>query len=77
MSQVKAAPGNDRLGAVPQVSEHEAAGRLTMTVPADPGAISVVVNRVARELEQRKGTGTVESIFTWFVRSQRGNGQLK
>jgi serine/threonine-protein kinase RsbW len=54
MSQPKAAPGSDRLGAVPKVSEHESACRLTITIPADPRAISVVVERVARELEQRK-----------------------
>ena len=53
MSQPKAVPGNDRLGAVPKLSEHEAPCRLTMTIPADPGAISVVADRVARELEQR------------------------
>jgi serine/threonine-protein kinase RsbW len=54
MSQPKAAPSSDRLDAVPKVSEHQAACRVTMTIPADPGAISAVVDRVARELEERK-----------------------
>jgi serine/threonine-protein kinase RsbW len=32
----------------------ESACRLTMTIPADPGAISAVVDSVTRELEDRK-----------------------
>ena len=54
MSRSKAAPGYDGLRVVPSVSAHESACRLTMTIPADPGAISVVADRVARELEERK-----------------------
>ena len=54
MSQPKAAPSSDRLDTVPKVSEHQAACRVTMAIPADPGAISAVVDRVARELEERK-----------------------
>ena len=53
MSRPKAPPGCDRLGAAPKVSAHESGCRLTMTIPADPGAISVVADRVALELEQR------------------------
>ena len=53
MSRPKATPGGDGPRAVPKVSAHQSACRLTMTIPADPGAISVVTDRVARELEQR------------------------
>ena len=53
MSQPDASPGDGRPGARPNVSEHDAACQLTMTIPADPGAISVLSDRVARELEER------------------------
>lgn len=51
MSRLDEAPGGERAHGV---NAHETACRFTMTIPADPGAISTVVDGVTRELEERK-----------------------
>jgi serine/threonine-protein kinase RsbW len=54
MLRIDGAPGGDVLGCAHGMNTHESARRFTMTIPADPGAISTVVDRVTRELEERK-----------------------
>jgi serine/threonine-protein kinase RsbW len=54
MSRLEAAPDGDALGCAQRVSASESACRFTMTIPADPGAISTVVDRVTRNLDERK-----------------------
>src|SRR5512145_1975031 len=53
MSRLEGAPGADVLGCPQGVNASESACRFTMTIPADPSAISAVVDGVTRELEAR------------------------
>jgi serine/threonine-protein kinase RsbW len=52
--RAQAALGSDLRGAAPNVSSHDSICRFTMTIPADPKAISMVLDRVTRMLEKRE-----------------------
>lgn len=54
MSRLEAAPGGNLLGSAQAVSANESACRFTTTIPADPAAMSMVVDRVTGMLEKRE-----------------------
>jgi serine/threonine-protein kinase RsbW len=54
MSRLESAPVPDVPGCPPGVTAGDWTRAFTMTIPADPGAISAMVDGVTRELEARK-----------------------
>jgi serine/threonine-protein kinase RsbW len=54
MSRLEAAPGGDSPGSAQGVRANESSGRFATTIPADPAAIPMVVDRVTRMLEERE-----------------------
>jgi serine/threonine-protein kinase RsbW len=51
--RAEAARGSDLRGAAPNVSSNDSICGFTMTIPADPAAISMVLDRVTKMLEKR------------------------